>query len=944
MHGPMSVHPRPVPSAEGPEVHQIKRRFLAVNHDRLARVRQSLRPRQLAFLELLPLLFHINHPLLPGYISRATPAGLAAYQPSRASLEAARRMARSFAYERRALRQPLIEALFLMGSSGTVAQSEASDFDIWVCHHPQLSAPERAALRDKAIALTAWAAQLELEVHFFVMDAEGFRRGEHEALSHESSGSSQHHLLLEEFYRTGLLLAGRYPLWWLVPPDEEPRYEAYAAELLHKRFVKETEVIDLGPVRVPPGEFLGAALWQLYKGIDSPYKSVLKLLLMEAYASEYPSMDLLSTRFKRAVYAGDAALDRLDPYVMMAEKVEEYLSRRNEPERLELARRCLYLKVDEPLSRPPPVLQAPWRRELLGRLVQRWGWHHVQLLTLDSHASWKIDRVLHERRLLVDELTRGYRMLSAFAREHSRETPIDPGDLNRLGRKLYAAFERKAGKVELINPGISADLSEAQLAIQQSTSWDGEVNWSLIRGEPQETPGESPLKRTTSLIELVAWAHFNGLIGPTTLVNLHTSQSDLSMRELRAILGDLQQLFSRSGTGEAGMDELTRPAHLLVSALFINVGVDPLSHLTRHGMHVVTVHNDALRFGARFENLATSLDQIVATSWQEILTLRYTGPDALIDCLCAHLSWTRPGSGSPPPPVQARSYSSPRGEAIARRVNVLFDDVTRCFHDHPDAEAARYLLEVEDRHYVLQVRDEAVQHRCAASAGELLQLLGEPQRVFSPVLVDRFALVESPLRAVFAANRPGVVQLFYYIAGARAEVYVVDEKGSLFHQSASVRDSATLLAQFQRFFDTVLPRRDFLLADPPDVPYHEAVEYYQLSRDAHGWQALRRQPMHYGQGARYFDVQVIGDPSGGPGVTVYCRDHEFASRELGEGLFPAVARHVLAQRASGERYPIYVTDVEVTRPLLDGTAQAEVQTVDFLRLKKRIEDYLNREI
>src|SRR5690606_2037172 len=118
-------------------------------------------------------------------------------------------------------------ALYLMGSSGTIAYSENSDFDIWVCIRPDLTDEEQQALLRKTEGIESWAASLGLEVHFFLMSDEGFRRGQTSSLSRESSGSAQHHLLLDEFYRTGLLVAGRYPVWWLVPPDYEAHYEQY---------------------------------------------------------------------------------------------------------------------------------------------------------------------------------------------------------------------------------------------------------------------------------------------------------------------------------------------------------------------------------------------------------------------------------------------------------------------------------------------------------------------------------------------------------------------------------------------------------------------------------------------------------------------------------------------------------------------------------------------
>ncbi|WP_206237707.1 class I adenylate cyclase, partial [Pseudomonas viridiflava] len=98
-------------------------------------------------------------------------------------------------------------------------------------------------------------------------------------LSSDDCGTTQHYLLLDEFYRAAIWLAGRTPMWWLVPVYEEQNYEDYTHTLLSKRFIRASEVLDLGPMsHIPPAEFIGAGLWQLFKGIESPYKSVLKLL------------------------------------------------------------------------------------------------------------------------------------------------------------------------------------------------------------------------------------------------------------------------------------------------------------------------------------------------------------------------------------------------------------------------------------------------------------------------------------------------------------------------------------------------------------------------------------------------------------------------------------------------------------------------------------------
>ena len=103
---------------------QLRARFLKVNAGRLERALLGLSSRQQMVLRLLPLLFHVNHPLLPGYVSGQTPAGVSGYEPDDDVLAEAQRLTRSFAYKGRRGSAPTpIQGLFLMGSLGTVAQA-----------------------------------------------------------------------------------------------------------------------------------------------------------------------------------------------------------------------------------------------------------------------------------------------------------------------------------------------------------------------------------------------------------------------------------------------------------------------------------------------------------------------------------------------------------------------------------------------------------------------------------------------------------------------------------------------------------------------------------------------------------------------------------------------------------------------------------------------------
>jgi adenylate cyclase, class 1 len=933
-------------SIDALEMRAVKRRFIALNADRLRRVQDSLEARQRIFIQLLPLLFHINHPMLPGYISNKTPCGISDYAPGKRCIQAARKLARSFSYQRRAQQRYSIYALYLMGSTGTIAYSSSSDFDIWICHRPGLPVDEADDLREKAASIRSWAESLGLEVHFFLMDDASFRDQEHQQLSNENSGSSQHHLLLDEFYRTGLLVAGRFPVWWLVPPEFEHQYDGYVDKLIVNRFIKSNDIVDFGGLsRLPSAEFFGATLWQLYKAVDSPYKSILKILLMEAYANQYPDIDILALRYKKAVHGGDVHLDQLDPYVMMCNTVEEYLFSRKELDRLDLVRRCFYFKVNEPMSRPGGGGPRSWRREAIRELVEIWGWGHAKLASLDQRRQWKIKRVLAERHMLVDELTRSYRALSQFGREQNAEMTIRSEDLNLLGRKLYVAFERKAGKVELINPGISSDLSEERLSLHRVEE-SGQRGWSVYRDNVlQREAGEhTPLKRTAGLLELLAWCHFNGLINrnPST-ISIQPPDGELGQWELRCVLDCLQQMFPHGKRPESDMQALAEQAAVRQAALFINLANDPMSKLTRNGMHLVSERIDPLSYGGQWENLAVSFEMLNVTSWGEVLTFRHTGRTALLDCLCDYMAWSPVTGKLIPPPVPCFSFSSSRGPIIARRLEELFAEVTDFFYRNYWRRHARYALRIGQRYFVLQCEHDIPRYCEFDSPQALLQHLASPQPSFSPVRIDNQTLDDSPLPFILEHNKPDVVQMFFQVRGPRAYIYILDERGSLFNQCVAFHNRQTLLGQFQQFLGAVRYRlRNMHL--PHSLSDDMDFQYYQVTGDTPNQYRLESCGSAAAVGNNGFmDVQVIGDLDDQRHGTfsIFCDNREFSALEYGERLFQEVAQFITRQRKSGSSYPIYITDIDVKPAMLVSDNAGGVQTVHFLSYKKRIESLLN---
>lgn len=920
---------------------QLRARFMALNEGRMARAVEGLTPRQQSVLTLLPLFFHVNHPLLPGYVSGSTPAGLSNFEPDAQALTEAQRLTRSFSYKARHGNPPQpIHGLFLMGSLGTLAQADQSDMDVWVCHAPDLGENELAELRKKCQLLEAWALTMGAEAHFFLIEPTRFVLGERDTqLSSDDCGTTQHYLLLDEFYRTAIWLAGRTPIWWLVPVYEESRYAEFTHALISKRFIRADETLDLGHLaHIPPGEFIGAGLWQLFKGIESPYKSVLKLLLTEVYASEHPHVHCLSLRFKRAVFANQMDLDELDPYIVVYRRIEEHLKARNEPERLELVRRALYLKVNLKLS--AGQRSTSWQRLLLERLAHEWGWDQRQLALLDSRSQWKVRQVASERRALVNELNYSYRFLTQFARTEQTVSLINKRDLNVLGRRLYAAFERKAGKVEFINPGIAPDLAEDTLTLVQSPNRKepGQHHWGLYNGNLTALEWEhfAPIKRSRDLLEMLTWCHRNGVIDSSTRLALHPGVSDMTEFELFNLLGSLQQTIALPLTS-VDEDRLLRPAVPEDVLLLINVGVDPLKHHRDLNIVMTTERTDSLSYAGVRDNLVLTLDQVTLNSWNEVMVSRYDGPHALLDCLRDYLNQLPPDHL---PRLRVRCFCHNRAQFIAQRVEEIFDTAQSLLLGQSNH---RYLLQVQQHYHVMELSPGQATHVSLPTQDALIAYLSEELVTYSPLHLDAMALEDHDLALLLPMGLADCVQVFYRVNEGFAELYVLDEFNALWQQRQPFHDEQSLLAPLQRFLQSIIYRREALSPlDTPQTLGEVQTLYYQLlPSGSHRARSIEPRPAPQNPVNKpFYDVQaIIGKAAHGQvGITLYCNQREFCELEFGDQLFAVVAQEIVGQRRETERYRCYITDLDLSGLLGDVQSPSNL----YLRYKAELELSLNK--
>ncbi len=616
-------------------IETLKQRLDAINQLRVDRALEAMKPAFQQVYRLLPVLLHHHHPLMPGYLEGKVPHGVCTFTPD----ESQQRYIDSI--ELRWGEIPAINSqgelpitgVYSMGSTSSIGQSCSSDLDIWVCHQSWLDHEEHQRLQQKCTLLEQWAAAQGVDVSFFLIDENRFRHNESGSLGGEDCGSTQHILLLDEFYRTAVRMAGKRLLWHMVPVEEEEHYDEYVLSLYAQGALAPNEWLDLGGLSsLSAEEYFGASLWQLYKSIDSPYKAVLKTLLLETYSWQYPDTRLLSMDIKARLHKGEIVAFGLDPYCMMLDRVTEYLTQIGDPTRLDLARRCFYLKVCEKLSREKACVG--WRRQILSQLVQEWGWSSEHLAMLDNRANWKIERVREAHNELLDTMMQTYRNLIRFARRNNLSVSASPQDIGVLTRKLYAAFEALPGKVTLLNPQISPDLSEADLTfIYVPAGRANRSGWYLYNQAPSMDAiiSHQPLEYNRYLNKLVAWAYFNGLLTPNTRLHIKGSEQ-VDIARLRELVDDVSCHFPLrlpAPTPKA----LYSPCEIRHLAIIVNLEHDPTAAFRNQVVHFDFRHLDVFSFGEQQQCLVGSIDLLYRNSWNEVRTLHFNGEQSVLEAL-----------------------------------------------------------------------------------------------------------------------------------------------------------------------------------------------------------------------------------------------------------------------------------------------------------------------
>ncbi len=561
-------------------IHYGRHKFLKQNQLSLLTAFDIFKKKQADLFQIIPFLLHENIDF-PGMekLSSKTPHGICDYIPSRETQEILAGYIRQKNLVAGRCDPYAIEGLFTIGSTGSIAQTSDSDIDYWVCINEENLGPKDIQRLKAKLGMLETIAKdrFGTMVTFFLVDILKAKNNDFGDSSVESSGSAQARLLKEEFYRTMIYVAGKIPLWAVLPTPISVNY--YTSILNHVSSASDLAgYIDLGDIHaIPASEYFGASIWQMFKWLKSPFKSVIKMALLEKYIFEYGKESLLCNKYKDEwMNSGvQLRLARNDSYYILLKNLVRYFERARDKRSVNLLLTCFFLKLG--ISKDAQIDNTVFglRKILLEKCMFKWGWTKDRVFEIGSFKTWQYHHIVKLSNTIERYMIQKYKTVNKSLEGlfHGRSN-ISPEDRTVLGRKILIEFSKQPGKVEKVLLISRSDRHFQGLHLKYNPGTGKIGTWELFnknaRAFPRTLNGAlESLIQAGTIEEIGAWLMNNTLYNETAVISLVPNPTYVTFDDIRKLFQAMYEFFSPMLEQTIGFDRLLMKSRVV--CLFVSV-------------------------------------------------------------------------------------------------------------------------------------------------------------------------------------------------------------------------------------------------------------------------------------------------------------------------------------------------------------------------------------
>jgi len=884
------------------DIADIRDAYLKWNQQQIDHLSVELGDDAAALVRLLPLLLHINNRFLPGYISLDIPAGIKSYKPDTDAINTARQLNDKFRFNAEdAIDTYVVDALYFQSS---LLQKK---LHCWVFRKDGLTDIQTGLLQDKLHKLADWCQSRQLSITFNFVDLSTFRQ------NLQPPNQAPSGLWLDNFYSESVLLAGRYPLWWMVPLEREADYDAYLKYIRDRRFI-EGEYLDLGNAsdyRVT--DLLSYAVSMVQQVKKEPELCLFNLLLLAQKAAALPQRDGVAMRIKQAFYQGE-----LPPVAVevMSQLLESELNRDAAQQRSSVA--SSPARIISQLRKNSVSLNPQLLDNMLGDSCQ------------PSSGVYSVEHIISHLNLFRAVSQKISQLFSSILDIYSQQADVATAETGLVDTAINMQdfLQERTGRVSLYSGKNSTGFVFERVQLRHQRA-DDEL-WSLVLYDAEDV--EKVIQNFSSMLGLLAWCWLNRLVDQSTQVSVDCPRREIKQIEARYVLEILIQQIEPQRIYDIPVDAFEHPPRPVQSLLFVNfINAD-------NKTDALLENDDPFNVIASSGRLSSHCEQLIINSWGDVYSKQYSGSLGIINCLCDWLQGTSIDRFSLPQRMEIFGHGTADSTYLSLRVTQVYNEMQAFFLCNK-TPGGRFILRMGNEYYQVQQQDASIRPEKIGARDRLFHYLEQPSAMFLSSGFETLVFPQEPLKDIYRRNKADTIQVFYRIIGRGAICWVLDERGSLWRDEIRLFDRQSFVTQWLYLYRNTRNRLKKLMrleTEPPlleiqQISFNQlgGLEFYPVG--AEGVSAYKT----------FFELQLqIVEAQQSEQLSLSCDGRWFSYEKFGEKALPECAKYLSGKMHSIRSWPFYITDVDAPLSLFDVQQPSDVQFTHLLKIKRTIEHKL----
>jgi adenylate cyclase class 1 len=875
------------------ELAQITDLFNRHNHSRIEWLSALAPENHKQFFDLLPLIFQTNDPALPAYIE-GVPKGIRGYKPTDELISKTKKSYSSFASTHQAFVSYPLEGIYLLNEAGYLNYPEQPSFVLWVVYSEANAEAQQSLLKNKLKEVIVWAKKLGITITGRIFNDTALAQG---LLTSEE---------LDQFYCTGLIMAGATPLWWYLNPEQEQNYAEHATAVFNA-LPNDIIALDFGPLtNRMPTHLISQAIEAVSHCIEENLAGYLSLLFNAMLLEQFPKNLWLADEYKKQVYSDQRNSFLCDPNILRLKLIESYLGETQ----ILSAQRSFYLMVNEHLSTPTSQPKYPWRRQNMTELVEFWLWDKTNITQLDKRANARIRARLSEFEQTKKQVTIFCKQLQQFIKQFA------PDEINKfaaLQKTVQETFDSAPNIISKLPESLAVDTPESQLYLGYDRN---KQQWSIDDTAPEvasKNKSHRAIFAHESITFILAWSIHNGALSKYTQVRLTSNDGAISNNGALDLLNYLHKsaLAGYEPTINAGLTWI----------MFANMQDTPKEAYKQIDVKLSLYQRDPLNYSYHRRNLLTGIEVIAINNDQKWYYFNYQNSDAASEAMANLVRWQVDPSQNNQ--IESWCPTINFSDDIVKRLNTLAKNI--CTHYQHNNDNGAYIFEVGDRFARINWNEGTVEAVLSGRSNELADTLSYPRSSYCETKLDPAVDRDGLYFFLLQNYRANQLNVFIHSQPQHIDVYIADELGHLFKQTFKGLRENTLINNFQSFLSEVVQQNNL-----------ESLTFYNLRFSEQTW-SKKIIKLDEDEGKKtYLPVKVkMREPTANSDCNINCGNQNFRGKANDPELFLQVYELVTKMRNSNINYPLYINSISFVGDKPYGSYY-------YIKFKQRLEQILNR--